>query len=110
MSIAMSVIEAVLGKACEEGGVKITGIELVVGKLAGVQVESLKFCFDAATRDTLADGAELLIEEPEGRGRCESCGAEFAVSSFYAKCPQCGQFRVRIESGEELAVRSFTIE
>jgi hydrogenase nickel incorporation protein HypA/HybF len=110
MSIAMSVIEAVVDKAREEGGGKITGIELVVGKLAGVQVESLKFCFSAACRDTAADGAELTIEEREGRGRCESCGAEFAVSSFYVKCPACGQFRVRIESGEELAVRSFTIE
>lgn len=110
MSIAMSVIEAVVDKAREEGGGRITGIELVVGRLAGVQVESLRFCFDAATRDTLAEGAELLIEEREGRGRCEACGAEFAVSSFYAKCPSCGQFRVRIESGEELAVRSFTME
>jgi len=110
MSIAMSVIEAVLGKACEEGGVKITGIELVVGKLAGVQVESLRFCFDAATRDTLADGAELLIEEPEGRGRCEACGERFAITNFFARCPACGQFRVTVESGQELAVRSITIE
>ena len=110
MSIAMSVIEAVLGKAREEGGGNVTGIDLVVGKLAGVQVESLRFCFDAATRDTLAEGAELMIEEREGRGRCEACGAEFPVTSYYAKCTSCGQFRVRIESGEELAVRSFTIE
>ena len=110
MSIALSVIEAVLDKAREEGGGKVTGIELVVGRLAGVQVESLRFCFDAATRDTLAEGAELIIEEREGRGRCEACGAEFPVTSYYAKCPACGAFRVRIESGEELAVRSFTIE
>jgi hydrogenase nickel incorporation protein HypA/HybF len=110
MSIAMSVIEAVADKAREEGGGKITGIELVVGKLAGVEVESLKFCFSAACRDTPADGAELVIEEPEGRGRCEACGEHFPVTSYYAKCPACGQFRVRVESGEELAVRSITIE
>jgi hydrogenase nickel incorporation protein HypA/HybF len=110
MSIAMSVIEAVVDKARQEGGGKVTGIELVVGRLAGVQTESLRFCFDAATRDTLAEGAELVIEEREGRGRCEACGSEFPVTSFYAKCPSCGQFRVRIESGEELLVRSFTME
>jgi len=110
MSIVLSVIEAVIDKAREEGGGRITGIELVVGRLAGVQVESLRFCFDAATRDTIAEGAELMIEEREGRGRCEACGAEFPVTSFYAKCPSCGQFRVKIESGEELAVHSITIE
>jgi len=110
MSIALSVIEAVVEKAREEGGGRITGIELVVGCLSGVQVESLRFCFDAAARETLAEGAELVIEERDGRGRCEACGAEFPVTSFYAKCPSCGQFRVRIESGQELAVRSITIE
>lgn len=110
MSIALSVIDAVTAKAFEEGCSKVTGIELVVGKLAGVEVESLKFCFSAATRDTPAEGAELVIEEREGMGRCEACGATFPVSSFYAKCPACGQFRVRIESGEELSVRSITIE
>ncbi|UWX57207.1 hydrogenase maturation nickel metallochaperone HypA [Chlorobaculum sp. MV4-Y] len=110
MSIAMSVIKAVVDKAREEGGGRITGIELVVGKLAGIEVESLKFCFSAACRDTAAEGAELVIEEPEGRGRCEACGERFAVTSFYAKCPACGQFRVTVESGQELAVRSFTIE
>jgi hydrogenase nickel incorporation protein HypA/HybF len=110
MSIALSVIDAVVDKARQEGGVRITGIELVVGRLAGVQTESLRFCFDAATRDTVAEGAELTIEEREGWGRCEACGAEFPVSSYYAKCPSCGLFRVRIDSGEELAVRSITIE
>ncbi len=110
MSIAMSVIDAVTDKARQEGCSKVTGIELVVGKLAGVEVESLKFCFSAACRDTPADGAELTIDEPEGRGRCEACGESFAVTSFFAKCPACGQFRVTVESGQELAVRSITIE
>jgi len=110
MSIALSVIEAVTERARQEGGSRITAIDLVVGRLAGVQIESLRFCFDAATRDTPAAGAELVIEEREGRGRCESCGERFPVSSFYAKCPSCAQFRVKIESGEELSVRSFTID
>jgi hydrogenase nickel incorporation protein HypA/HybF len=110
MSIAMSVIDAVAAKAREEGCSRVTGIELLVGRLSGVEVESLRFCFSAAARDTIAHGAELLIEEREGRGRCEACGAEFPVTSYYAKCPACGEFRVKIETGEELAVRSFTIE
>lgn len=110
MSIAMSVIDAVTEKARQEGCSKVTVIELVVGKLAGVEVESLKFCFSAACRDTPADGAELVIDEIEAKGRCESCGESFSVMSFYAKCPVCGQFRVTVESGQELAVRSITIE
>ncbi|ACF12036.1 hydrogenase nickel insertion protein HypA [Chlorobaculum parvum NCIB 8327] len=110
MSIAMSVIDAVTEKARQEGCSKVTGIELVVGHLSGVEVESLKFCFSAACRDTPADGAELVIEECEAVGRCEACGETFPITSFYAKCPSCAQFRVQIESGQELSVRSITIE
>ncbi|MBN1928050.1 MAG: hydrogenase maturation nickel metallochaperone HypA [Chlorobiaceae bacterium] len=110
MSIALSVIDAVTEKARQEGCSKVTGIELVVGRLAGVEVEALKFCFSAACRDTAADGAELFIDEREAFGQCEACGERFPVTSFYAKCPSCGQFRVTVESGQELAVRSITIE
>ena len=110
MSIAMSVIDAVIEKARLEGCSLVTEIDLVVGQLAGVQIESLKFCFSAAAKNTPAEGAELLIEEREGSGLCEECGARFAIDSFHTKCPVCGLFRVRVVSGEELSVRSITIE
>ena len=110
MSIALSVIDAVIEKARQEGCSAVTGIELIVGRLAGVEVESLRFCFSAAACNTPAEGAELVIEEREATGRCEECGSTFPVESFHVKCPSCGLYRVRIESGEELSVRSITIE
>jgi hydrogenase nickel incorporation protein HypA/HybF len=110
MSIAMSIVDAVVERTRREGGEAVTSIELVVGPLSGVVVESLRFCFSAAAKDSPADGAELLIEEPEARGVCEECGARFPVSGYHVNCPSCGKFRVRIESGEELSVKSITIE
>ena len=110
MSIAMSVIEAVADKARQEGCSVVTSIQIVVGSLAGVQVESLRFCFSAAARNTPVEGAELLIEEREAVGQCEECGAQFPVASYHTSCPVCGLFRVRFLSGEELAVKSITIE
>jgi hydrogenase nickel incorporation protein HypA/HybF len=110
MSIAMSVIEAVADKARKEGCSVVTGIELVVGRLAGVEVESLRFCFSAAAMNTPVEGAELLIEEREAVGQCEACGAQFPIASYHVSCPSCNQFRVTVISGEELSVRSITIE
>lgn len=110
MSIAMSIVEAVAGKARQEGCSTVTGIELVVGRLSGVEVESLRFCFSAAARGTSVEGAGLEIDEREGAGVCEACGERFAVEGYHARCPACGQYRVRIVAGEELAVRSITIE
>ncbi|NTV01756.1 MAG: hydrogenase maturation nickel metallochaperone HypA [Chlorobiaceae bacterium] len=110
MSIAMSIVDAVADRARQEGCSRVTGVDLVVGRLSGVEAESLRFCFEAAARNTPVEGAELLIEEREPSGTCDACGAHFPVAGYHASCPACGLFRVRIVSGEELAVKSITIE
>ncbi|MEI6756683.1 MAG: hydrogenase maturation nickel metallochaperone HypA [Chlorobium sp.] len=110
MSIALSIVEAVATKAQEEGAGRISGIDLVIGKLAGIEPESLKFCFSAAAKGTLAEGAVLAIDEPEGVGECGECGKRFPVSFYYAECPDCRSLRVTIVSGEEFLIQSMTIE
>ena len=110
MSIALSIVEAVDAKARQEGARKVSGIELLVGKLAGIEAESLKFCFSAAAKGTLAEDAVLVIEEPEGTGECGECGTRFPVNFYYAECPGCRSLRITIVSGEEFLIQSMTIE
>jgi hydrogenase nickel incorporation protein HypA/HybF len=110
LSIALSIVEAVGLKAQEEGGGKISGIDLVIGKLAGIVPESLRFCFSAAAKGTLAEEAVLAIEEPEGVGECGECGMKFPVTFYYAECPECRSLRIKIISGEEFSIQSMTIE
>ncbi len=110
MSIAMSIVDAVVANAEKEGGVRISGVELLVGKLAGIEAESLKFCFSAATKGTIAEGAALVIGEPEGTGECGECGMRFPVTFYYAECPKCRSLRITIVSGEEFLIQTITIE
>jgi hydrogenase nickel incorporation protein HypA/HybF len=110
MSIALSIVEAVDAKARQEGAGMISAIDLLVGKLAGIEAESLKFCFSAAAKGTLAEDAVLVIEEPEGAGECGECGMRFPVTFYYAECPVCRSLRVKIVSGEEFLIQSMTIE
>ena len=110
MSIAMSIVEAVDAKARAEGAGRISEVDLLVGKLAGIQPESLKFCFSSAAKGTLAQEALLAIEEPEGVGECGECGMRFPVTFYYAECPDCRSLRVTIVSGEEFLIQSITIE
>ena len=107
MSIALSIVEAVDVKARAEGAGKISGIDLLIGKLAGIEPESLKFCFSAAAKGTLAENALLAIDEPEGIGEC---GTRFPVTFYYAECPKCRSLRINIVSGEEFLIQSITIE
>ena len=82
MSIAMSVIDIASRKAEAGGAVKIESIQLDVGKLAGVLVDSLQFCFSAASKDTRAEDAELLVNELPGKGECKDSGTAFEVDNF----------------------------
>ena len=110
MSIALSIIDAVVTKARQEQSRKVREIELEIGRVAGVQLESLKFCFSAAAKNTIAEGAELAIRETAPVGECQVCGKSFPVSDVYAKCEVCGSLNVRIISGRELLIKSITLE
>lgn len=110
MSLAVSIVELVSDKAQAAGAQKVTAIELEVGRLSGLMVEALTFCFEAAARNTPAEGARLLIHELDGRGNCLACGHSFAVESLLAQCPQCGEYAVETVQGRELKVVSLTVD
>jgi hydrogenase nickel incorporation protein HypA/HybF len=110
MSIALSIVEAVEARAVKEGASRVSAIDILIGKLSGIEPESLKFCFSAASKGTIAEDALLALEEREGRGECMDCRQMFPVSFYYAECPGCGSMRIAIVSGEEFQIQSMTIE
>jgi hydrogenase nickel incorporation protein HypA/HybF len=107
MSITQGVVEI-----CENAaaGKRILAVVLEIGELSNIIPESMEFCFEACTKDTLLDGASLVIERIPARGRCRECGAEFHVKAYYENCPSCGGYQVDILSGEELRVKELEVE
>jgi len=75
-----------------------------------VEIDSLRFCFEAACRDTLAAGAELVIHRIAGRGRCPECAHETPLDFPVAVCPECGQARVAVIHGKELKVKCISVD
>jgi hydrogenase nickel incorporation protein HypA/HybF len=65
----------------------------------------MRFCFDLVTAGTPLDGAVLEVDQPEGRGRCRRCGAEFVLADLVLLC-DCGSADVEVVAGRELAVAS----
>lgn len=110
MSLAVNIVELVSAKAQAAGGQKVTSVELEAGKLSGVMVEALLFCFEAAARNTAAEGAQLVVREIEGFGKCGECGHAFALDTLLAQCPQCGGYGVETVRGRELRVVSLTVD
>lgn len=107
MSITQGVVEI-----CERNaaGRRVLAVVMEIGELSNVMPDAVEFCFEACTKGTLLDGARLVIERIQGRGRCRGCAAEFAVKAFYESCPACGGYGVEILSGEELRVKELEVE
>jgi hydrogenase nickel incorporation protein HypA/HybF len=110
MSIAMNIIELASSAAQAEGAGRIQTIELEIGTLAGVMPEALEFCFEAAARDTLAEGATLTILSIPAAGRCLDCQQESPMNSLTSQCHHCGAWLLDITTGTELKIKAITID
>ena len=62
MAIAEGILDIALKTMEENEAKRVARGKLLVGEMAGVECESLLFCFEALTRGTAADGAALDIE------------------------------------------------
>ena len=83
---------------------------LRLGEWAGVDVESLRFSFEALTIDTDLLGLQLEIEYRLRRNRCTPCGLEFRVERLEFACPRCGSRDSVPVSGEELEIAFVELE
>ncbi len=105
LSIAQSVVEAVTERA---DGRQVRRVRMVVGRLSGVVPRALLFSFELVCEGTVAEGAELVVDEPSGRARCRTCGNGFDVADLVLLCG-CGSTDVELVRGHELLVSSMEL-
>ena len=106
MSITQAVVDAVVEKL---GDAEVTSVRLSVGKLSGVVVDSIRFCFDLVAEGTTLAGAALVVDEPLGAACCRTCGAEFEVDDPIVLCPRCDGSDVDVRSGRDLRIVSVEV-
>lgn len=107
LSIADSVVRVALEHA---GGRRVTRVDLRVGHLRQVVPSALEFAFELVTRGTLAEGAELALEQVPAAGLCRACGADGPLERFPFSCAECGSYEVELTQGEELLVESLEVD
>ena len=91
-------------------GHRVLRVDVRVGHLRQVVVESLRFSFELVTRGTLLEGAVLGVEVVPARFSCGDCGHGWRADVPAFRCPECGGGAAEVVSGEELEVESIEIE
>jgi hydrogenase nickel incorporation protein HypA/HybF len=110
LSLIASLFEIMEEKAKEQNAKKIVYVKLQVGKLSGAVPEFLKTAFDIYKKDTLADEAELEIEEVPLKIRCLKCELEMIKDDFALVCSRCQSPNLKILSGADLILQKIDIE
>jgi hydrogenase nickel incorporation protein HypA/HybF len=110
MALAESVLNIIEENALSQHFQRVRTVILEIGKLSAVEANAMRFCFEAVTRNTLADGADLQIIETEGAAICLNCNATVVMEERYGLCPQCNSPHLRITAGNQMRVKDLVVD
>ena len=110
LSICRALIQHVEAVAREHEAENVLSIIVQVGPLCGVVPELLERSFSAMQAGTVAEHAQLRIEPVPLRVLCNECGAETSALSTRLVCGDCGDWHVRVVSGDQLLLASVEVE
>ncbi len=110
MSLCESVLQIVEEEAARQRFSKVKWLQLEIGTLAGVEVEAMRFCFDAVSRNSVLEGAALDIVQPVGQAWCMQCAKTLPLRERYQPCPECGGYQLQVTGGGEMRIKELEVE
>jgi hydrogenase nickel incorporation protein HypA/HybF len=110
LGIATHIARVVGGVVDEHEATRVGEIVVEVGMLAGVDEESLDFCFTALAKGTKLEGARLKMERLVPRAKCRRCGAEYEISIDDFRCKACGSGDFDLDGGSDICVKQVEVE
>jgi hydrogenase nickel incorporation protein HypA/HybF len=109
LSIATSIIKTAENEVRKHEGEKVLEIYLEIGKLSGVEIQSLHFIWELCSNGTVLQDSKVTISEPEGLAKCAECDTEYKLEKIYDSCPKCNSPFKNILAGKELKIKKLII-
>lgn len=110
LSIARSIVELAEDQARKHHASVVEELELEVGVLAGIEVETLDFALESVVKGTALERARIVRHIISGEGRCAECQAVFPMDARLTPCPCCGSWWIEIRRGKELRLKSVVVK
>jgi hydrogenase nickel incorporation protein HypA/HybF len=102
LSVCLALIEQIERIGRENDAETVSRIILKIGPLSGIEASLLRHAWPLARAGTIAERADLDIVDTDVRIRCTQCGAESSVPANRLLCSDCGDFRTKVISGDDL--------
>ncbi len=114
-------METAVDAAVQNNARKVVEVNIEIGEFTFLIPEQLIFNFEIASKNTILEGAKLLIIKKKGRLSCHDCGFEGEsevdpeippqIASFSPmKCPSCGSSATEIIGGKEFIITDIRAE
>src|SRR5215467_14535132 len=109
IGLMQRMVEVALERATNAGARHVQRVMVRVGAESGIVPDVITFAFDVATRATIAEGAELQIEDVPTACFCAACDLDFAPADALHECPSCHRLGVEVRRGREFELASLEI-
>ena len=110
LAICQALMNQVENIAAERNARSVVSIVVGMGPLSGVEAQLLKHAYPVASAGTVAEGAELVIENLPVRIKCTQCGNESDALPNKLVCKACGDWRTTLISGDEMILMRVELE
>ena len=100
LSLAMSIVDLVEREAAKAWASKIRSLELEIGSLAGIEIDSLLTSLQMVMERTALQDVRVDISRVKPKATCEQ----------YTPCPVCGSYESFLVNGREFRLKSIEIE
>jgi hydrogenase nickel incorporation protein HypA/HybF len=108
LAVTQSILEIALRHAQAAGGVKISGLNLVIGQLSSIVDDSVEFYWDIISKDTAAEGAELHFRRIPTELQCRECHHRYSPDEDLT-CPRCRSSNIQVTAGDEFYLESIEV-
>ena len=110
LAVCQALIEQVESLAAEHRAVSVCEIVVRIGPLSGVEQPLLEQAYEIARAGTVAEAAQLVLEDAPLIVHCADCDHDANVPPNKLVCPLCGNWRTTLVSGDELLLARLELE
>ena len=109
LSVALGIVTIAENETKKAQATSVELIELEIGALSGVEMESLNFVWPTAVYNTVLEHAVKKVNLIEGKAKCMDCDTFFKIEHLYDSCPKCNSYLKGIIQGKELRVKAIEV-
>lgn len=110
LSLCQGIVRIIETQAKQHGFSTVKKVRLDIGALACVEQDALSFGFVAATKGTVAEGAELAFIVSPGHAWCPTCSQRVEVKTRLDSCSKCGAWLMPLPGGDEIKVKDLEVD